>query len=157
MNWSLSWVIISKEPFSRHTRWKSLKPLKMLRGGNSLAAQGLGLCSAVGDTGSVPVWGMQISQALQHGAPPPLPTCKKKRRVLRDTELQMVRLKTHRQWLFARRQAHSILQLCSDQKETLELEHNKLSVTQDFGGTRSHTDQKLKTSNREKIKNMPQQ
>ena len=76
--------------------------------------------------------------------------------MLRDTELQMVRLKTHRQWLFARRQAHSILQLCSDQKETLELEHSKLSVTQDFGGTRSHTDQKLKTSNRDINQNMPQ-
>ena len=43
MNWSLSWVIISKESFSWHTQWESLKPLKMLRGGNSLAVQGLGL------------------------------------------------------------------------------------------------------------------
>ena len=155
MNWSLSWVMISKEPFSRHTRWESLKPLKVLRGGNSLVVQGLGLCAFTArDTGSVPVWGTQISQALQH-APPP--TSKKKRGCSEDTDLQTVHLKTHHQWLFAHRQAHSILQLCSDQEETLELGHSKLSVTQDFGGTQSHTDQKLKTSNREKNQNMPQQ
>ena len=80
MNWSLSWVMISKEPFSRHTRWESLKPLKVLRGGKSLAVQGLRLCAFTArDTGSVPVWGTQFSQAWQH-APPPRP---KKKRVLR--------------------------------------------------------------------------
>lgn len=49
MNWSLSWVIISKESFSWHTQWESLKPLKMLRGGNSLAVQGWDSASTVGD------------------------------------------------------------------------------------------------------------
>lgn len=64
MNWSLSWVMISKEPFSRHTRWESLKPLKMLRGGNSLAVQGLGLCaSTAGGIGSIPGGGIEILQA----------------------------------------------------------------------------------------------
>ena len=81
MNWSLSWVMISKEPFSRHTHWESLKPLKMLRGGNSLAVQGLGFCVFTArDTGSVPVWGTQISQALQHGPPTTTHVQKKKKK-----------------------------------------------------------------------------
>lgn len=49
-----------------------------------------------------------------------------------EAELQTVIFKTHRHWLLAHRQARSIPRFCSDQEETLELEHSKLSVAQDL-------------------------
>lgn len=105
MNWSLSWVIISKESFSWHTQWESLKPLKMLRGGNSLMSRVRlflycrrhGPCLGNADLTSLAAWGP---------TPPPCPKKKKKEGDQRTQNSRWCISKTHRQWLFAHRQAH---------------------------------------------------